>query len=255
MPRRKKLKPEEIDKLVKKIKAEYRDYIIRYQKPLTVQSGFEHRYLQARRSGMDMETFLGAEIQVIIELKRRETEKQNRNSMEKIYGRPKSPRERAASFADRIMEEHLERIKHYPSLEVHAEAAYEIKKLFGALARFAELYWNDLYYLLQDSAATGYGRFNRDYLSKARDMFTGNAREVPPLLRRYIALLESRDKDWGQIEKEQKRCTIEASFFLHTILSQLDRMEKNEDSYKEAKEYTRKVLQDFRLTDLKPQNL
>lgn len=255
MPRHKKLKPEEIEKLVKKIKAEYRDYIIRYQKPLTVQSGFEHRYLQARRSGMDMETFLGAEIQVIIELKRRETEKQNRKSMEKIYGRPKSGKEKASSFADRIMEENLERIRHYPSLEVHGEASYELKKLFGALARFAEAYWMDIYYYLQDSITTGYGRFTRDYLSKARDLFTGNKKEIPPLLRRYIALLEAPRKDWGLIEKEQKRCTLEASFFLHSILSQLDRIDKNEDSYKEAKEYIRKVLQDFRLMDLKPQNL
>jgi O6-methylguanine-DNA--protein-cysteine methyltransferase len=255
MGKQEKLTPLQVDKLISRIRSEYKDFIIRYQKPFTVQNGFELRYLQARQKKIDLEAFLKAEIEVLMELNRREEQRRIKSQQPKVA-------KKKQSYADKIIEQMEKRISEYPELVFHREASYEMKKLFGALQLFKQKYWDDISYLLRGNTITDTETYFRDIDTPARDMFLEKANEVPALLRIYSRLLSSRPRDWEAIDAEEKRCIIEVAFFLHNTLARLDRIKKNKDSSNENREsiekvasFIAKMIKDFRLTDLKPQNL
>jgi ribosomal protein L9 len=257
--KREQLTGEQINKLISRIRNEYNDYIIRYNKPLDVKEGFETRYLQALRARVDMQAFLASEISVISELKQQEERKKTRS--EDIV-KKKQEKKKEQSIADKVMEEHREKIKNYPSIEIHDDAPEEMQKLFGALHLFGKHYWKDVQFIIQSSSTPGYGYFFREYVAKSRDLWLDREYELPPLLQRYRSMLDKSQRNWDYIEQEYKRCLLEVSFFLHSLLSELDRIKKNEDSssdddrsLEKAKRFINKVIDDFRLHDLKPQNL
>ncbi len=260
MAREHKLTQADIDTLVFTIKKEYDDYIIRFQKPLTVKSGFEERYLQARLSNINIRRFLHDELAMITELKRRVLSKKNRAALEKL--RPqigKMATEASAKkkdFADKILEQLHERMKPYPEVFIHEDASFDLKKLYGALRYFGLRFWPNLQYDLQKAGMPGYGRFYMQFYSKARDLWSERETDLPPLLRRYHSMLSMDPQNGDEIEKEQMHCMREAAFFFHSIRNELDRIKKNDDSSdNEAREYITKVINDFRLMHLKPQNL
>ena len=63
-----KLTPGEIRSTVAKIRAKYKDYTYKYFKPASVAEAFEERYVQALRNGLDISSFLLAEISAVEEL-------------------------------------------------------------------------------------------------------------------------------------------------------------------------------------------
>ena len=63
-----KLSPEEITRVVAKIRKRYEDYIYKFFKPKTVLFAFEERYLEALQRKTDVSTFLMAEISAVEEL-------------------------------------------------------------------------------------------------------------------------------------------------------------------------------------------
>jgi hypothetical protein len=256
MGKQEKLTPAQIEKLITRIRNEYKDYIIRYQKPFSVQNGFELRYLQARQKKIDLEGFLKAEIEVLMELNRREEEKLRKRQ------EPKRAKKKARSYADKIIERIEKRISKYPDLMIHQEASYEMRKLFGALQFLKKKYWNDISYMLRGNTITANETYFREIDTPARDIFLDKGDFVPALLRIYVRLLRSRPRDWEAIDTEEKRCIIEVAFFLHNVLARLDRIKKNNDSNSENRESIEEVgdfiatmIKDFRLKDIKPQNL
>ena len=57
-----KLTPDEITKVVAKIRQRYDEYIFKYFRPKTVKFAFEERYAEVLQKRMDISTFLMAEI-------------------------------------------------------------------------------------------------------------------------------------------------------------------------------------------------
>ena len=148
MTRKRRLTQADIDKLVSTIRKEYDDYIIRFQKPLRVKSGFEDRYLQARRSNIDVGRFLRDELEMITELKRRAVGRKNKTALEKLRPTSKNRSEDSSGkkqdFADKILEQLQERMKPYPELFIHEDASFDMQKLYGALRYFGHHFWPDL---------------------------------------------------------------------------------------------------------------
>ncbi len=64
----KKLTPTEISEVIAKIRKKYDEYVSAYYKPKSLKEAFERRYIGALRSGVDVSTFLLAEISAIEEL-------------------------------------------------------------------------------------------------------------------------------------------------------------------------------------------
>ena len=118
-----KLSPEEITKVVAKIRERYDEYIFKYFKSKTVKFAFEERYAEVLQKRMDISNFLIAEIEAIQELIKREEAK--------IAAGPQSEqgRESLADRVERIYQENLEKIRKYPEIEIHPTANEEIKRL------------------------------------------------------------------------------------------------------------------------------
>ncbi|RPJ05427.1 MAG: hypothetical protein EHM28_12150, partial [Spirochaetaceae bacterium] len=92
-----KLSPEEISRTVAKIREKYGEYHYKYFKSTTHKSNFEDRYVQALKRGVDISSFLLAEISAIEELITREEEKVLSRRINVKSGPEKS-------FADQIIE-------------------------------------------------------------------------------------------------------------------------------------------------------
>ncbi|HYW84861.1 MAG TPA: hypothetical protein VFB30_16475, partial [Spirochaetia bacterium] len=64
----KKLTPGEISSSMEKIRKRYDEYISKFFKPRSLREAFENRYMKALRTGIDISSFLIAEISAIEEL-------------------------------------------------------------------------------------------------------------------------------------------------------------------------------------------
>lgn len=255
MGKKKKLTASEIERAVQKVRARYNDYIIRYTKSPSIKDDFEFRYAQARRINADIPSFLQAEISVLQELIQREDRKQTRKP---------GPREKkkGPDFADRIMEQHRKQIEKYPDLDLPGHASYEIRKLYGMLREFDRSYWADILSLMREiKSVVGYGLRTKLEAQEA-DVCVPLRNETPAALQRYCILLESPDPNWHGIEKEQHNCILSAAFFLHRAVKiceiGIKEGELREDMKKRVEnvlKFLHSVLTDFRLRDLKPNDL
>jgi hypothetical protein len=84
------------------------------------------------------------------------------------------------------------------------------------------------------------------------------AEDVPPRLSRYKTLFDWVPRNGLEIEKEGKKCLLDAAFFLHDLVDVLTEMKKSEnlslkeaDNLKNLLEYVNNLLADFRLKDFK----
>ncbi|TFG63446.1 MAG: hypothetical protein E4H36_05580 [Spirochaetales bacterium] len=253
---KKKFDAADIDKVLKKIRGLYNDYIIRYTKPLTLKEKFEIRYLQALGSSMDMETFLTAEADVILTLIRREEEKKSARAEDaEIEAHEQSMSEKA----DLIILENKRKIAKYPDLHIHSEASYELKKLFGALKLLEEYHWPVIDKALRLHSREFAARTRPATQTRITDMCTVRTSGVPLVLGKYQTLLDHFEKNIREIEIEEKRLMLEASFLLHD-LSDIQRkllgMETlDEELYGQVEtssNFVDNILRDFRFTQLKP---
>jgi len=116
---------------VEKIRKRYDEYISRYFKPKSLREAFESRYIRALRGGIDVSSFLLAEISAIEELIGREEQR--------VMAGPARPAPaREPSFADKVLEENRKRITKYPEVPFHADAGEEVRRLVGALGTILE---------------------------------------------------------------------------------------------------------------------
>jgi hypothetical protein len=140
-----KLSPEEITKVVAKIRQRYDEYIFKYFKPQTVKFAFEERYAEVLQKRMDISTFLMAEIEAVQELIKREEAK--------VAAGPQAEqgRESLTDRVERIYQENLEKIRKYPEIDIHPTANEEIKRLVGALNTLDSEHWPRLTDILRDT--------------------------------------------------------------------------------------------------------
>jgi hypothetical protein len=249
----KKLSPSEIKSTVEKIRKKYDDYSSKFFKSSQHKSNFEARYLRALKSGVDISSFLLAEIEAISELVKREEEK----VMSKKPP-PKGPP--PPGFADRIMEENRKRIQKYPSLGIHMDAPDEIQRMFGALNKLELEYWPELNGPLH---STSFSLNTKTMISLENQLHQLGGRGndgISPRLERYAARLKRFPRDYGLIEKDAQNYLLEASFLLHELQDILTTaLRKHETVFSSTEketvervlEYTEDLLTDFRLKELK----
>jgi hypothetical protein len=246
-----KLTPGEISSTVEKIRNKYDDYITRYFKPKRLLRAFEARYVKAIHAGVDVSSFLLAEISAIEELTAREEER--------IQDAPEPSAEKEPSFADRVLEENRKRIASYPDVPFHDDAGEEVRRLVGALGDLARVRWGDLGAALQN---TMYAMNSPEMLaldSQLHYLSTAKADQPPAFLARLMNQLRKFPRNYPAIDREEKEYLLEAGFFLNDLVVVLERVGR---VYTEMPPAARKVvdetlahvnavLGDFRLKEFK----
>lgn len=256
MSKKKKLDSGDIEKILSKIRGLYNDFIIRFTKPLTLKEKFETRYREALSVSIDMETFLKAEADVILTLIAREEAK----ARQEEEGLPQTARPRTMSqIADDLMLEHRRKIAKYPELPIHADASYELKKMFGALKLLDEFHWPNVDNVLRIYSREFPARTRPLMQAKITDLCTVRLGGVPLALSRYQHLLRDYEHNIREIEKEEQRLMLEAAFLLHNLgdihraalgIENID--EKLKTQVATSLDFVDNVINDFRLNQLKP---
>jgi hypothetical protein len=247
----KKLTPGEITASVEKIRRRYDEYIGKFFKPRTLREAFERRYLEALRGGVDVSSFLLAEISAIEELVAREEQR--------VMAGPVKPAAKKETIADRVIGENLKRISKYTPSAFHPDAGEEVRRLVGALAGLEQDHWPVLSTALRD---TMYSMNSSEMLSldsQLRFLASTVRDEVPQALDRLVTLLKSFPRNYALIDREEKEYILEAAFFLNDLFTALERVKRvytemaaeNRKVLEQGLLYTWEVISDFRLKDLK----
>jgi hypothetical protein len=251
----KKLTPGEIKNVVEKIRKKYDTYIARFFKSRSLREAFEERYIRALRVGVDVSSFLMAEISAIEELMEREEKR--------VSSEPAKPdAERPQSFADRVLEENRKRIVKYPDIIFDEGAGEETRRLLGALTALLRERWTAIGDALHN---TMYSMTSSEMLSldsQLRSLASAQRDEPPQFLLRLIAQLKKFPRNYSAIERDEKEYILQAAFFLNELFTVLERVkrvytEMAEDAKKTVEEnlqYVWGVISDFRLKDLKKKN-
>ena len=248
-----KLTPEEISKVVDKIRKRYDEYIYKYFKPKLLKYAFEDSYIQAIKSGVDISSFLMAEISAVEELIRREEEKI-------VSDEPEAPpKETIRQKVERIVEEQKQRIRKYPEADFHPAASEELRSLLGAMGELEERYWEMLAYFLRETA---YFRSSLSMVTlegRLRHLASKGSEGVPSGLSRYMYHANRFPRNSLAIDREEKEYILECAFFLHDVDEILERVETNypqleassRQGLKEIRDHVLGMIQDFRLKDFK----
>ncbi len=252
----KKLNKGEIQRVVDKIRKKYEEYTIRFLKSSKLKYAFEKRYSDNLKKGMDIGNFLSAEISVIEELIRSEMSKLKYSSEQAAVRNVEQKDNK--NFADKILEEHKAKIAKYNKIDFHKDAKNEVCRLLGALN---ELY-NTYLPLMQDVAKKTAHRNLRvtdimEMESRLRVMGSLDSDNVSSRLSRYYALLNRFPRDYKAIDHEEKSFVLDSAFLLHDFLNILsipdskEEPEISDDELKTIISYILKIIDDFRLKDLK----
>jgi hypothetical protein len=250
-----KLSPEEITRVVAKIRRRYQDYIYKFFKPKTVLFAFEERYMEALQKKADISTFLLAEISAVEELNKREEAK--------IAAGPTSDAERESvgERVERILEEQRERVRKYPDVAIHATANEEIRRLVGAMSTLEAEQWPRLSGPLRDTTYSRSSLTMTNLESRLRYLASLGTDRVPGALSRYLYHLNRFPRDYPSIDREEKEYILECAFFLHDLNDILERVFQNYPRLDEGRkrqlqavqQYVQGVILDFRVKELKRQ--
>ena len=250
--RSKKLTPGEISSSMEKIRKRYDEYISKFFKHRSLREAFERRYMKALRAGIDISSFLIAEISAIEELITREEQRV-------MAGPPRAGAEKEPSFADKVLEENRKRIERYPDVQFHNDAGEEVRRLVGALSKLEKDHWPELTRALRD---TMYAMNSAEMLaldSQLRFLASSNREEIPPFLSRLVSQLGKFPRNYAAIDREEKEYLLEAGFFLNDLLTVLERVQRvytemgaaERKTLEEKRAIVGEIINDFRLKDFK----
>lgn len=245
------LSKEEIAKTLKKIRKQYNDYIVTNMKSSKAKEEFEKRYFFAAKYKENMSVFFKNEIQILNGLLKLEEEKMQKKLEDQQLINRRRERAKNGSFADRVLKELEERIKLYPEVKITEEASSEVRKLYGALRVFEDRYWNALSRYIK--TATPMGRMI-DHLENDLWQLIGTEQRNPPVLDKYVFLLERPDVDLKAVSYAEQECMKQAAFFLNELLELYRRSTMEVSAPGNAIDgynYISQVVFDFRLTELK----
>ena len=247
-----KLTPGEISSAVEKIRKKYDTYVSKYFKPWTLREAFEDRYIRALRGGVDISSFLMAEISAIEELIDREERR--------VASEPAKPDpEKQQSIADRVLEENRKRIIKYQDIPFHKDASEETRRMLGALTSLLKDRWQQIGDALQD---TMYSMNSSEMLSldsQLHYLASTDKDDVPPFLFRLVGQLRKFPRNYALVERDEKEYILEAAFFLNDLFTVLERvMRVYTDIAPEAKKTIKdnlahvwEIVSDFRVKDFK----
>ena len=229
-----KLTPGEISSSVEKIRARYDEYISKFFKPKTLREAFEGRYIRALRAGVDVSSFLLAEISAIEELIQREEQRVMAGPVREATGR-------APSFADKVLEENRKRIARYPDIHFHNDAGEEVRRLLGALSDLERDHWPSLSSALRE---TMYSMNSSEMLtldSQLRFLASINREETPQFLSRLVTELRKFPRNYSAIDREEKEYVLEGAFFLNELFMVLERVKR---VYTDMRADDKRILED-----------
>ena len=255
----KKISSEEAEKAVEKIRKKYNDLIVTYMLNPRLKDGFEERYYEIKKYGVDPVRFLNDEIKSIKEIEQQEKEKINQAAKNLIIkpDKKENGEPEKKDFADKILEEIFKKIEKYPTFSIHQNANKEIEKLFGALIDFDKNKWK-----IYEEIAKKY-RLNKYDLSyvKLEKMLNNFIRvysgDVTVRLVQYKNLLNSPFSKIINIDKEEKLCILECAYLIkmlidtvNTLFSFPDILKDEKEKLQSLKTYLDTMVDDFRLKDL-----
>jgi hypothetical protein len=215
-----KLTPGEITASVEKIRAKYDLFIAKYFKPKSLREAFESRYIKSLRAGVDVSSFLIAEISAIEELIEREEQRVMRGPAKA------TATERSPGFADKVVEENRKRIEKYAPIPFHPNAGEEVQRMLGALSELEREHWPELATALRD---TMYAMSSSEMLSldsQLRYLASVDRDETPQYLLRLVAEFSKFPRNYPAIDREVKEYILEAAFFLNDLLMVLERVKR-----------------------------
>jgi len=247
-----KLTPGEISGAVEKIRKKYDTFVTKYFKPRMLKEAFEERYVRALRAGVDISSFLIAEISAIEELIQREEKKAT-------VGPVKADSEKQQSIADRVIEENRKRISKYPDIPFHNDASEETRRLLGALSGLLRDRWEKIGDALHH---TMYSMSSSEMLSldsQLHYLAATDKDEVPQFLLRLVSQLRKFPRNYAQIERYEKEYLLEAAFFLNDLFVALERVKRvytniTAEARKTIEEnlaHVWEIVSDFRIKDFK----
>lgn len=245
------LSKEEVAKTLKKIRKQYNDYIVNYMKSSRLKDDFERRYYFAAKYKENMANFFKNEIMILNDLIKIEEEKTLQKQKDRELVERRRERQKNGGFADRVLKELEERIKLYPEIKISEEASMEVKKLYGALRVFEDRYWNSISRYIK--TATPMGRMI-DHLENDLWQLVGTQNKFPPVLDKYLFLLERPDQDLKAISYAEQDCTKQVAFFLNELLDLYRHSSLHvppPNSAKDGYNYINQLVFNFRLADIK----
>ena len=250
-----KLTPEEIKATVAKIRDKYDEYIRRYVKAKNVRIAFEDRYLEALRHGVDISSFLIAEIGAVEELIRRE-EARLAGPAERVGGDEPAY---TPSATDEILEKQRKMIVGYRNVPFHRDADEEVKRMLGALSTLLAVHWVPLQEALRETAYSSHSNLMSRLDHELRHLGSEVRDEVSPALTHYVLQLKSFPRDTRSLEREEKSYLLASSFLLHELEDLLNRVseayaalgEDNLRVVRAALSFVSGIIDNFRLRHLK----
>ncbi len=230
--------------------------MVMYQKDRHALDSFEERYIGALRARMELALFLHAEMNVVEELIKTEGERRRKDA-ERIETAKKS-QARRQSIAERVMEENRRRIANYPRIEIHPDASEEIERLFGALGAIEREFWPDLERLIRRTYTSAMISPRARLEEQLMRLCSSSSGELPSRTSRYRSMFDRFPRNYTEIDKEEKKCILDAAFFLHDLSDTIkeagesDVLSANDRQQVDAMaEYVHNVITDFRLKDFK----
>ena len=263
-----------VDILLKEIRTDYETLVMHFSKSGSLGKQFEMRYRDAVEYRMNLLRFLGAEREAVKSMLGQAEDQQNADIVKvKAEKSPvalqgKSGKNATAtidndkervSYADRLIKEFAERIEKYPEIIIHPDAAFEMKKLFGALLCLEKDYWGFIDRVLRHTSGSKRFRESIDLEPEINRMCTVGTDGLPSALGTYYRLLERMPRNYRDVEQEEKRCLVNAAGLLKRMQMEIIRtmdisggVLEAEDKHRltEAKVYIDGMIDDFRLKDL-----
>lgn len=272
----KKLNSKEIDQLVAKIRSLYDDYMVKFIQGSREKTAFEQRYFEALKSRVNLQRFLMVELKIVQQLIAREELQQGRQEAE-AYQREKdivgpngqtrgngsqtpAGEEEAerGDFADRVIEEMQRKAEKYPPAGLDNNEVWEVDHLFGGLQKFERELWPPVDRVYRKVYPSRYDGPRLMLETRLLELAEARMGGMPQVLHTLQLLMGRFPRNYREIEWEQKHTILKASFFLHTIRGELEKLrqesylsEEDRRAVYNATEFVNALIEDFRLKDLK----
>jgi len=245
------LSTEEVAKILKKIRKQYNDYIVNYMMPTRLKEEFEKRYYFAAKYKENLSIFFKNEIEILNELIKIEEEKNIQKKKDKDLIERKRQRTKEGGFADKVLRELEEKIKHYPEININPDSSVEVRKLFGALKVFEDAHWNSISRYIKVTSPMGR---MIDHLENDLWQLLGTERRNSPILDKYLLLLERPGENLKNISYAEQECIKQVAFFFNELLElyrHSQSISKPPNNAVDGYNYASQIVYNFRLTDFK----
>jgi hypothetical protein len=271
----KKLSSKDIDKLVEQIRSLYDDYMVKFIQGSAPRKAFEERYFDALKSRINLQRFLMVELKIVQQMIVREERLQGREEAEAYLrekdngggegqdganGGRKSGEDAAAQgdFADRVIEQMQRKAEQYPPAGLDNNEVWEVDHLFGGLQKFERELWPPVDRVYRKVYPSRYDGPRLTLETRLLELAEARMGGIPQVLHTLQLLMGRFPRNYREIEWEKKQTILKASFFLHTIKGELEKLrqesylsEEERRTVFNALEYVNALIADFRLKDLK----